>query len=81
MNSQPDRTHSGQDTLKLIAALLLLLGGMVGYYHFEGHSLLLRVIGLLGIAAMAVYLALQTGVGRTVLDFTVESRAEMHKVV
>ena len=78
MNSQTDPRF---DVLKLATAVVFLLGGMVGYYHFEGHSLLLRVMGLLAMTAVAVYVALQTGVGRSVLGFVLESRTEMHKVV
>ena len=69
------------DTLKLLAAVALLIAGIGGFYYFEGYSTLLRVLGLLLIGGIAVAVALQTAPGRQVWDFAVASRAEVRKVV
>ena len=48
------------DTVKLAVAVLLLGGAVVAFYWFADESLLLRVIGLLGVALVAVLIAGQT---------------------
>jgi preprotein translocase subunit SecE len=69
------------DKLKLSAALLLVAGAIWGFYFWGEHSLLLRVLGLLAVVIVAGLLALQTGSGRAVADFALESRTEVRKVV
>jgi preprotein translocase subunit SecE len=72
---------SGMDTVKLTAAVLLLGGAIVAFYWFADESLLLRVLGLLGVAAVAVLVAAQTGVGRSIWSFIGATRMEVRKVV
>jgi preprotein translocase subunit SecE len=72
---------SGMDTVKLTAAVLLLGGAIVAFYWFADESLLLRVLGLLGVAVVAVLIAAQTGVGRSIWSFIGATRMEVRKVV
>jgi len=72
---------SGMDTVKLTAAVLLLGGAIVAFYWFADESLLLRVLGLLGVALVAVLIAAQTGVGRSIWSFIGATRMEVRKVV
>jgi preprotein translocase subunit SecE len=72
---------SGMDTVKLTAAILLLGGAIVAFYWFADESLLLRVLGLLGVAVVAVLIAAQTGVGRSIWSFIGATRMEVRKVV
>ena len=72
---------SGMDTVKLTAAILLLGGAIVAFYWFADESLLLRVLGLLGVAVVAVLIAAQTGVGRSIWSFIGATRMEGRKVV
>jgi len=72
---------SGMDTVKLTAAVLLLGGAIVAFYWFADESLLLRVLGLLGVAVVAVLVAAQTGVGRSIWSFIGATRMEVRKVV
>ncbi len=69
------------DAAKLILAALLLVGGIYGFYYFEEHSLLLRVLGLLVLLGVATAVALQSTVGRAIWRFSVEARTELRKVV
>jgi len=69
------------DTVKLTAAVLLLGGAIVAFYWFADESLLLRVLGLLGVAVVAVLVAAQTGVGRSIWSFIGATRMEVRKVV
>jgi preprotein translocase subunit SecE len=72
---------SGMDTVKLAAAALLLGGAIVAFYWFADQSLLLRVLGLLGVAAVAVLIAAQTAPGRSIWSFIGATRNEVRKVV
>lgn len=69
------------DTVKLAASALLLSGAVVAFYWFADESLLLRVLGLLGVTVAAILIAAQTGVGRSVWSFFGATRTEVRKVV
>jgi preprotein translocase subunit SecE len=69
------------DTAKLALALLVLVAGIFGFYYFEGESQLLRVTGILAVAAIAFFIAATTLIGKKSLGFIKESRVEVRKVV
>ena len=69
------------DTFKLLAAGAIALSALVAFYVFADHSLLIRVIGLLAAAGVAVVIALKTEWGAETLEFVQGSRAELRKVV
>ncbi|MBK1648092.1 preprotein translocase subunit SecE [Rhabdochromatium marinum] len=81
MNARAETGASKTDTLKLAAAVAILVAGLWGFYFFANFSLLLRVIVLLAIAAGAVAVALTTGPGRTLWRFASDSRMEVRRVV
>jgi preprotein translocase subunit SecE len=81
MNVKAEVDSSGMDTAKLAVAVALLLGGIGVFYYFEEHSLLLRVIGLLAVAGVAAFVALQSAPGRRIWHFAQASRNEVRKVV
>jgi preprotein translocase subunit SecE len=65
----------------LSLAVVLLAGAVVAFYWFADQSLLMRVLGLLGVAAVSVLIALQTNVGRSAWLFIGTTRTEVRKVV
>ncbi len=71
----------GADTAKLAVAVALLVGAIGAFYWFADQSLLLRVLGLLAVAVLAVFIAAQTAVGQRVIGFLGETRTEVRKVV
>ncbi|NNE63228.1 MAG: preprotein translocase subunit SecE [Gammaproteobacteria bacterium] len=81
MVTKAEQTTSGFDTIKLILALAVLIAGVVGFYYFEEESQLLRVIGMLAIAAVAFFIVSITDVGRRSLGFVKDARVEVRKVV
>ena len=81
MNAKVETPVSRLDSVKLIVAILLLLGGIVGYYHFDDYPTLVRVLGVLAATGVAVIIALQTLKGRTFMGFVVEAQVEVRKVV
>ena len=81
MNAKVDAESSRLDSLKLGIAVLMVAGGIFAFYHFEGHLLVLRVLGLLAVAAIAVFIAAQSALGRNVLGFISGAQNEVRRVV
>ena len=81
MNANTEQSRSGLDTAKLLLVVVLLVIGVFGFYRFADQALWVRLIGLLAVVGIAVFVALQTAVGRTVWQFATDSRTEVRKVV
>ena len=81
MNAKTETENSGLDTVKLIAAVLVLLAGFAGFYYFSEQHIVLRVLGILSMVGLSAFIALQTAVGRGFWGFIGESRTEVRKVV
>lgn len=83
MNSiKPEPSISNRaDLAKLVAAGAIVLSALIAFYLFANHSLLVRVIGLLAAAGVAVAIALKTELGAEILEFVQGSRLELRKVV
>jgi preprotein translocase subunit SecE len=82
MESLSEENNSRFDTLLLIVALLLLVGGMGVYYGLDPQLSKLPRLGLLvagfGGAIAAVY---ATNLGKQTLAYLVGARSELRKVV
>ena len=74
-------TVAGFDWLKWLVTAALLGLGIAGNWYYQDESLLLRVLGLIGIAVVATGIALQTDRGRAIWSLFKESRAEIRRVV
>ncbi|MCU7960893.1 MAG: preprotein translocase subunit SecE [gamma proteobacterium symbiont of Bathyaustriella thionipta] len=81
MNAKAENASSSIDTVKLLLALLIVAAGIAGFYYFETHSTLLRVVGLLAVFGLAAAVALSSNPGRRSWQFVVAARAELRKVV
>jgi preprotein translocase, SecE subunit, bacterial len=81
MSLNLEAVGSKADTLKLLAALVLVGAGVGAFYFYAEYSLLMRVLGLLVVTGGAVAIALQSELGRSVWQFVKESRTEVRKVV
>ena len=81
MVTKTEPTTSAIDTIKLMTAVLVLIAGVVGFYYFEDQSQLLRVLGMLAVAAVAFAIAASSDPGRRGLGFVREARVEVRKVV
>jgi preprotein translocase subunit SecE len=76
-----DTQASSLDTIKLSLAALLLGAAVFAFYWYADQSLLLRVLGLMGVALVSIFIALQTQVGRSAWMFIGNTRTEVRKVV
>ena len=69
------------DWLKWLVVAGLLAGGVFANWYYQDEMLLVRVVGLLATAAVAILVALQTERGRAIWALLKESRTEVRRVV
>lgn len=81
MDTKVDAGNSALDTLKLLVAGGILVGGIFGYYYYADVSVLFRAIGVLLAFAAGVAVALQSTRGQDLWRFVQGSRVELRKVV
>jgi preprotein translocase subunit SecE len=81
MNAKAETQGSRLDTLKLWAAILLMGVGIYGYYYFDDVMVVLRVLGLLAVAAIAIAVVYQTGMGRQIVGFVSGAQNEVRRMV
>ncbi len=81
MNSKAEAEGGRFDSLKWLLVILLVGAGVVGNVYFANQSLLYRVIALLVLAAVAVFIALQTAKGVAFWKLAKEAKIEIRKVV
>ena len=81
MTTNAENKAGSLDWLKWLIVVSLLSGGIFGNWYYQDEMLLVRVIGLLAIAAAAILVALQTERGRAIWALLKESRTEVRRVV
>ena len=81
MNAKAETQGGRLDTLKLWAAILLMGAGIYGYYYFADVMIVLRVLGLLAVAALAIGIVYQTGIGRQIVGFVSGAQNEVRRMV
>ena len=81
MSEQTEQTGGGLDTVKLFVALALLIAGVMAFYYYAAESTLIRVVGLLAVAGVAVFIASTTAKGRQLVGFMGNARTEVRKMV
>ncbi len=69
------------DKLKLVVAVLILAGGIYGFYYFEAQGDLVRIATVLGAVIVAAGVALTSAPGQAAWEFAKGARIELRKVV
>ncbi len=69
------------DNIKLIIAVIMMVVAITLFYTYSEYSTLLRVLGLLAVAGLAVFIASRTAIGSTVLSYVGDTQVEVRKVV
>src|SRR3990170_1549304 len=69
------------DKIKIAVAVLFLVAGVVGFYYFGDQPAIVRVLMVLGGAAVAVVVGFPTAAGRQFWEFSKSARGELRKVV
>ncbi len=81
MDTKVDAGNAAFDTLKLLAAGAVLLGGIFGNYYYADVSVLVRAIGVLLALGVGTVIALQSTRGQKLMKFVQGARVELRKVV
>ena len=76
-----DSATSRFDTVKWIVVVAIVAVAVVGNSYYADQSLLYRVLGIVALAAVAGFIALQTAKGAAFWDLVKGSRTEIRKVV
>ena len=80
MNGKTEVNNTA-DVAKLLLAVAILAGSVVGFYFYADQPTFIRVGGVLLAVVLAAFVAVQSTTGRAAWDFIVSSRAEVRKVV
>jgi preprotein translocase subunit SecE len=81
MNVKAETQDTQRDSLKLGFATLLMCGAVFGFYYFADQMIVLRVLGVLAVAAISMAIAYQTGMGRQVVGFLTGAQNEVRRMV
>jgi preprotein translocase subunit SecE len=81
METREDTEPTLFDTAKLLLALAILVGSVVGYYYYANEAAVLRAAGVFVAFLAAVWIAFQSAQGQTLWRFIQGSRVELRKVV
>ncbi|MBF0266726.1 MAG: preprotein translocase subunit SecE [Gammaproteobacteria bacterium] len=69
------------DKIKIYAAVALVIAALAAFYMMPEYSVLYRTVGLIVAIAVAIAIAAQSEVGRSLISFIRLSTVEMKKVV
>lgn len=72
---------SALDTVKLVLAAAIFVGGLAGFYLLGTYPLAARWLIVFGSIAASIVVALQSAQGREFWEFVQGSRIELRKVV
>jgi preprotein translocase subunit SecE len=78
--SSEEKTYR-MDALKWALVVGLVAVGVVGNSHFSAESILYRALALIVIAAIAVFVSLQTAKGASIFEVIKGALVELRKVV
>ncbi|MNN70256.1 preprotein translocase subunit SecE [compost metagenome] len=81
MNAKAEAGESRFDALKWLLVAILIVVGVVANQYYSAQPILYRVIGVLVLAIVAAFVALQTVKGRAFFALAKDARAEIRKVV
>ncbi|MDH3902260.1 MAG: preprotein translocase subunit SecE [Xanthomonadales bacterium] len=83
MNSKVENSRSAYtDTLLLLISVIMLLGGVAAYYHYQDLAITpVRVVALIVVTLLASWVAVQSQKGAAFFLFLKESDIERRKVV
>ena len=81
MNAKAEAEGGALDNLKLWVGVLILAGAIAAFYYFQDQLLVVRVLGLLAAAGVAIFIASQSSTGRSIIGFISGAHSETRRVV
>jgi preprotein translocase subunit SecE len=71
----------GTDVARLVIAVVLVIAGVAAFYEFDTASSWLRWGAVVGGLVLAVAVVVTSAYGRAVIQFVLDSRVELRKIV
>ncbi|HSR62517.1 MAG TPA: preprotein translocase subunit SecE [Gammaproteobacteria bacterium] len=81
MNSKTDAVNTRLDSVKLVAAIAIVVAAIAAFYIYPDQSQLLRVGGLVAAVVISALIGMQTTKGRQIWEFVQQAQVEVRKVV
>jgi preprotein translocase subunit SecE len=81
MNTKAETAPGALDTVKLVLAAMVLVGGIVAYYYFAEASMVWRALAVVGGLVAGLVIAFQSSQGRDIWEFIQGAQVEIRKVV
>ena len=78
---QDQKISNHIDTAKLLLAVAVLVGSLVGYYVYAEAHALLRVLGVIAGVGVALFILYQTTLGRGWYHYLMHAKKEVNQVV
>ena len=72
---------SALDTVKLVAAIAILVGGIAAFYVLTTYPIAVRWLIVFAALGAGIFVALQSAQGRSFAQFVQGSRVELRKIV
>ncbi|WP_127470078.1 preprotein translocase subunit SecE [Thiomicrorhabdus aquaedulcis] len=69
------------DTAKMLLAIVVLVGSLLGYYLFKDLHAVVRVLGVVAGVALAIFIMYQTTVGKNWFHYLTQAKREVKLVV
>jgi preprotein translocase subunit SecE len=69
------------NTFMLVLAILVVIGGVVGYYLLDGQPDFIRMLAVIGALIVAGFIAYKTQQGRALFEFLKAADLERRKIV
>jgi len=81
MDTQAEAKLSVLDIVKQFFSAAFLIAGLFAFYYFPEYPLLYRVLALVAVVIIVFLLFFSTRTGKTVWEFSKQSRQEVRKIV
>jgi preprotein translocase subunit SecE len=78
---QEHKASNPLDTAKLLLAVAVLVGSLVGYYVYQEAHAVVRVLGVLVGVGIATFILYQTTIGRSWFSYLSHAKREVRQVV
>jgi len=78
---EKDNSARTLDTIKLLLAIAILIGSLVGYYTFQDIHAVVRVLGVVAGIGLALFTLYQTTIGRGWYLYLMHAKREVKQVV
>lgn len=81
MNAKAEQNTGSLDLVKWMLVTALVVIGVVGNQYYAAEPILYRAIALIVLGGVALFVAVQTVKGRSMMQLAKEARGEIRKVV